>query len=243
MNPIMVPELVSKGNSLVTNSITHPIINTHCIVCGSAFQIGRVSKLYCSNRCKQFGFNHKSKFSVIINSKNSFASPTPCSFILNDYIEYDRTQKKLKRYHELDKKNKKWEAIENEINVKNKLGLDISYHTMNSYASDRLTESESFEHYEIEQEFDESILDLNLVALSIEQWSFIKSIHPNLDKIAFFQLASSLSKDFIDQLYISEMDEENKSMLSMINNKYLHHCYLITEGFISFTSNSSELSD
>ena len=114
---------------------------------------------YIALRCKQFGYNHKGKISLIINSKTLTVSPKPISFMLNDYIEYDKTQKRLKRYHELDRKHKKWEAIEQEINVKSKLGLQISNYTMNSYASDRLTESESFEHYEIEQEFDQAVLD------------------------------------------------------------------------------------
>ena len=72
----------------------------------------------------------------------------------------------------------------------------------------------------------------------IEQWSFIMSIHPNTDKIAFLQLASSLSKDFISQLYIPEIDSEDKNILTMIKNKYINHCCLIVEGLISFTSNS-----
>ncbi len=243
MNPIIVPEPVAKGNSLITNSVTHPIVNTHCIICGNAFQTGRVGKLYCSTRCKQFGYNHKSKISLIVDSKNLIISPTPSSFMLNEYVEYDKTQKKLKKFHELNKKQKKWEAIEAEINAKSKLDLPIGNYSMNSYVSDRLTESESFEYNELEQALDEKILDLDLLALSIEQWSFIKSMYPNMDKMAFFQLASSLSKDFIRQLSISEIGPDDKSMLSMIKNKYINHCCLIVEGYITFINNSSEESE
>lgn len=56
------------------------ILNTHCIVCGTAFQVARMSKLYCSPRCKQIGHNHKEEISQKLATRERGVNPKPLSF-------------------------------------------------------------------------------------------------------------------------------------------------------------------
>jgi predicted nucleic acid-binding Zn ribbon protein len=237
MSLISVTKSVNLSNDIVANAVTHPIINTHCNVCGKAFDMGRVGKKYCSNRCKQFSYNNKDRLSTMIETKKFYIPVTPIEFILNDYVDYDKTQKKLRRYFELDKKVKKWEAIDQEINQKNKLDVPISVHTFNSLATEKLTESESFELYDLQRELDEDFFSLSPVALSLEQWSFIKAMYPAMDKKGFFQIASSLSKSFLSQLNFMEIDPGNITAADIITNKYINHCNYISEGIITFVNN------
>ena len=54
-------ETVIAGNISDTNSVTPPLRNTHCFICGKPFNTERFGKLYCSAKCKQFGYNHKER--------------------------------------------------------------------------------------------------------------------------------------------------------------------------------------
>lgn len=228
------------SNDLETKLITTPIVNTHCIVCGTAFQLGRMSKLYCSTRCKQFAYNHRDKIIQILETRIKGINPTPMNFLIEDYSEYNRIQKMSRRYKELDKKRSEWDAVNQEIKLSDKINMPIRDYTWNKYVSGKLTENEECEVVNIEQELDQDIVELNLKELSIEQWSFIKSLQTSLDKISFLHFASSLSKEFMDQLRMKENGDEANNQYFHIRNKFINHCNMISNGIVHFLKNDGE---
>ena len=107
-------------------------------------------------------------------------------------------------------------------------------YTWNKYVSGKLTENEECELCNIEQDIDQELAEINIKELSIEQWSFIKSLQPTLDKISFFHFASSLSKEFMDQLRLIENGLKTDNQYFQIRNKFINHCNMIVVGIISF---------
>ena len=225
---------------MITNSDTSTIRNTHCIVCGVAFVHARVGKLYCSNRCKQFGYNHREKIKQVLETKKEGINKQPIVFLIDDYIAYNKSFKSLKRYRELDKKQANWEAVDKEIRSCDKIGIRPRDYKLDSWASSRLTENEDGEFYNLETELDENLRHLDLKDLSLEQWSFIKSIYPHLNNLGLTQLISSLSEDFIAQLNLREDDLTEHIEFRVIKNKYVNHCNLISEGIIRFEKPESK---
>jgi hypothetical protein len=57
MRTISDPKSVTNGRNLGIKTVMPQVLNTHCIVCGVEFPRKRSGKLYCSSRCKQFGYN------------------------------------------------------------------------------------------------------------------------------------------------------------------------------------------
>lgn len=216
-----------------TNSVTHLIANTHCIVCGIAFERARRGKLYCSSRCKQFGYNHRTEISQVLSEQERAINPKPLVFLIDDFNKYDKRQKMLKRYRELQKKKLQWESANQEILYRDKLNLPIGIYLWDS-VSKKLTDDQENEFYNVETELEEELYDLVPKELSLEQWSFIKSLHPALDEIPFFELVCSLSTDFFRQLSLSESDAKTNGMNLVIKNKFMNHCNLIATGEIKF---------
>ena len=101
-------------NELVTNLVTPIISNTHCIVCGKAFQTARKGKLYCSPGSKQFGYNHKAQLNHSLTIQERGISPKPMKFSIEDFTSYDKL-KKIKTYRELKMKNAQWELADLEL--------------------------------------------------------------------------------------------------------------------------------
>jgi predicted nucleic acid-binding Zn ribbon protein len=234
MSNLLGVKVSHNDNQPATKSVTHEIANTHCIICGTAFPVVRVGKLYCSNKCKQFGYNHKDRVQMIWEIRESGISRTPISFFIDDYDEYNRFQRWSKRYKELEKKKREWDAINQEIKLSQNAGLPVRNYAWDNYVKGKLTGDEEGEHYGIKCEFDEDILELNLRELSIEQWSFLKSQQPALDNKAFLQFSSSLSREFMEQLRLKENDPKSNSQYYLIVNKFINHCNLIAEGIIRF---------
>jgi predicted nucleic acid-binding Zn ribbon protein len=230
-----------NSGDLVVNSVTPIVKNSHCIVCGTAFPIARMSKLYCSAKCKQFGFNHKEKIDQLISIREKGIGPKPIDFYIDDFVKYDVTQKKLRKYKLLDKKAKNWEAIDQEIGMKHRSGFPISDNLWNSHSRDKLTASEDFEYYEIANETDEQILEIELKELSLERWSFLRSLNPDLTEIKFYQFVASIGKDFMNQLNINEGHSENGNLYATIRNKYINHCNLIVDSKICFIERKNDV--
>jgi hypothetical protein len=222
------------NNNLDTKSITLGCLNTHCIVCGSPFQTARVGKLYCSGRCKQFGYNHKAKINGFIEARNKGISRQTVILFMDDYINYDRRQKSLRRYRDLDKKKKHWESLNQEIIYRQKLDIPISNYQWDTYAGKKLSENEEGDLYNAETELDERILDLNAKELTLEQWSFIKSLYPSLDELSFFEMVCSLSKEFLSQLTLTDTSNNSNVEYLVIKNKFINHCNLIAMGIVKF---------
>lgn len=123
MNNELDTSPVTKGNNLDIISVTQKIANTNCIVCHKPFQVIRVGKLYCSNRCKQFGYNHKFEINQALGNQSNGISPTPITFYIDDYNSYDRKQKMIKSYQELEKKRLQWESVNQQLSCRQRLGL------------------------------------------------------------------------------------------------------------------------
>jgi predicted nucleic acid-binding Zn ribbon protein len=221
-----------KDNSVI-KSVKAFIANTHCIVCGTAFQTARTGKMYCSSRCKQFGYNHKQRINQLISDRNRSINPSSMSFSIDEFNLYNKKQKMLRKLKELSRKKKHWESVDQEIGLRQKIGSPVSDLLWNHYISRRLSEDEDGELYEAEMELEEHLHELIAPELSIEQWSFIKSLYSSLDEISFLELVSSLSSDFFQQLTLENEEKKNEVNL-MIRNKFINHCNLIATGVIKF---------
>lgn len=226
--------MVTNTNESVTNTAKQITLNTHCIVCGTAFPTARMGKLYCSPRCKQFGYNHKHEISQALATRERGISPKPLSFFIDDYMAYNKTHRLLKRYRELEKKRLSWEEANQEIKLRHQCGLSSPDYLWDRYTGRKLTEAEESELYDAECTLPEEVLGLNLKDLSLEQWSFIKSLHLNLDDPSFLEVSSSFSDSFIKQLTINNGSCDNSPEELIIKNKFNNHCNLIALGIITF---------
>ena len=148
----------------------------------------------------------------------------PVIFILDDYLRYKNLTKSLKRYHELDRKRGYWEGIDKDIKLFRQLGLHPGDSRLNSWVTGKLTDNEEGEIYNLETELDEDILGLTLKDLSIEQWSFVKTLYPNLDERGLNEVISGLSKEFMGQLNMRETDLTANMEFRVIKSQYVNHC-------------------
>jgi hypothetical protein len=110
----------------------------------------------------------------------------------------------------------------------------MSNYLFDTYVRKKLTEDEEGELYDIETVLDERLIDLAPKELSLEQWSFIKSLHPSVDNLSFFEIVCSLSKQFLSQLSLSSDEINSNSEHLLIKNKFRNHCNLIASGVIKF---------
>ena len=223
---------VITDNVSDTNTVTHTLRNSHCIICGIPFKTARFAKLYCSAKCKQFGYNHKEKINQTGHVSGTGINATPQIFLIDEFQFYDKRQKMLKRFKELTKKKSEWEVTESEITMSNRIGIQASGHTWEKYTK-RLTENEESEFYDLETDIEDELKLLTLKELSIEQWSFIKSLYLSFDEISLCEMIASLSKDFYSQLNLSPANSDTNSNV-IIKNKYVNHCNLIATGVIKF---------
>ncbi|MGC4034443.1 MAG: hypothetical protein QM764_00685 [Chitinophagaceae bacterium] len=225
---VSMPE--EKNSLSATKSVTVSLLNTHCIVCGSAFQVARASKLYCSTRCKQFGYNHKDQINDILTSKQRCINPETHVFFIEDYHDFIKIQKMIKRQSTLRQKQTRWENAQQEINAARQYNTDASSYSWNIFLKEGLTEDEDGELYDAEMKVDERLWGLKSRELSIEHWSFLKALYPELDKTSFIEAINGLSNDFYEQLSLELPEKINHN--SVIRNKYVNHCNMIAEGNI-----------
>src|SRR5208283_4946601 len=107
--------IVITDNVSDTISVIHTLRNSHCIICGNPFKIARFGKLYCSAKCKQYGYNHKESINVPRNSNDNGINAKPQTFYIDEFQYYDKQQRLLRRYKELKEKLTKWELAESVI--------------------------------------------------------------------------------------------------------------------------------
>jgi hypothetical protein len=227
---------MKHGDSLVQKSVTPILINTRCIVCGTAFPVARASKLYCSSRCKQFAYNHPNEIEQALARRERGINPTPISFYIDDYNDYCSIQRMVKRFKELEKKRKEWDALSQEIKLSENVGIPVRNYVWDHYVRDKLTGEEESELYHYQCNLDEYVQELNIKELSIEQWTFIKHQYPDLNMNEFFLLSASLSSEFMNQLKLREAGSEIDDQFYAIRNKFVNHCNLIAEGIIRFVN-------
>ena len=58
-----------------------------------------MNKLYCSNRCKQFGYNHKTEINQALAASERGINQKPIFFFIDEYSSMNKKQKMLKRYN------------------------------------------------------------------------------------------------------------------------------------------------
>ncbi|HUZ59860.1 MAG TPA: hypothetical protein VMU83_13880 [Hanamia sp.] len=216
-----------------TDTVTPFHRNSHCVICGTPFTTARMGKLYCSAKCKQFGYNHKDKIFQSENIAGTGINAKPQTFYLDEFQFYDKRRKMLKRYKELENKQTQRELADCEISNCEKAGIPANNYTWQNYVSKKLTDNEEGELYDLDTEIEEEIKSLNLKEISIEQWSFIKSLYPDIEGISLCELITSLSKGFFSQLNLSPTDHYDNENVT-IKNKFINHCNLIAEGVIRF---------
>jgi predicted nucleic acid-binding Zn ribbon protein len=83
------------NNTSDTNTVTGSLRNSHCIICGTPFNTAYAGKIYCSNKCKQFGCNHKEQLFQSKNISGIGINAKPQTFYIEDFQFYDKMQKML----------------------------------------------------------------------------------------------------------------------------------------------------
>ncbi|WP_336516455.1 hypothetical protein [Pollutibacter soli] len=191
----------------------HPIKNTHCIICNKMFSNCRASKLYCSSKCRQFGYYHRAELKVIRQSQETNKTKAVIDFSLADYRDYIKIQEKVKSYQKLESHFKpatpgtdRWQL----------------YYDNPACAL-------TFERRGIPSR----LFNLKIPHLSIEQWSFIKFLYGELNKIEFIELASSLSSAFLRHLEIPEILKGSQK-IDPVTVNYLRHLEKIVCGNLRF---------
>lgn len=220
-----------SNNSL--KPVKNSVIKTHCIVCNSAFLKPRAGKLYCSNSCKQFGYNHKELKTAAMIPTLERKNRAIQKFSLKDYARYIEMNADLKRYKELLKRNERFQEQERTMLLKSQMGIEIKQDYVFTHYLLQLNEAEFYDFQDLEFHF----LDLrnsDPPYLSLEQWCFIKKLFNKLDDWEFLALTCQLSKDYIQQLNLRPFDPQASNELSIMKKRYVNHCNDITEGVIRF---------
>lgn len=218
-------------NSLIL--VRNPVIKTHCIVCNSAFTKPRAGKLYCSNRCKQFGYNHKEirliESAQVINPKNKPFK----KFRLEEYANFNEMVTDLKKYKELSKRHQKFQEEEHTMLVKSQMGIEIKQNYTLDHFLRQLNKDELYELQYFNSNYPE-MKYLEAPSLTIEQWSFFKCLFNKLDEWDFFKTVCQISKDYISQLTLKSNTSESLIGFTEVQEKYVNHCNQITERIIRF---------
>ncbi len=226
-------------NIISQNTVLKLLANTTCTICGNKFIKPRVGKIYCSSRCKQYGYNYKDK---ILGNQPGAPSQAelPRQFCLNEYACYKRLQSNLRRFSEISKKYSQWEQLDQAARLKMQYGVSISELHLASLASKKLTDSEEIEFSKLESELDEEMFECRLPELSLEQWSFLKKMYPTLDQGSFLNLISSLSNEYLQNLSLLAESDSKKLQPLIVKSQFLNHCNDIATGEINFFTREIE---
>jgi hypothetical protein len=74
-------------------------LKTQCIVCNTLFTKPRVGKMYCSNRCKQFGYNHNGSEKKINLLNEEPKAVKKRRININEYLFYREMVEQIKRFN------------------------------------------------------------------------------------------------------------------------------------------------
>jgi hypothetical protein len=212
------------------NKVTFSKLNTHCIVCKKPFNRARSSKLYCSARCKQFGYNHKDELSKMRDSASINEKHKSIKLSQVDYEAYLINFQKVKRYRELLKRNQKFMEEMKKSDIRQEMGIIYNSENDVYMKSQELDNHEVTEMSKLKKELKELAL-LEPTYLTIEQWSFLKVLHKSLDNKVLFKLISNFSKEYIKELSLSVTNEDIDPK-SNTKFKFITHCNHLTEGAI-----------
>ncbi len=215
------------------NSVKNSAIKTHCIVCNSAFLKPRAGKLYCSNSCKQFGYNHKELMAVASKPNLGKKDKTIKKFRIEDYARFNEMSADLKRFKDLLKKNEKFQEQQRAINIKAELGIAVNQDYDLSHFLLQLNKDEFYELQSYEWDY-QDLKHSEAPNLSLEQWSFFKDLFKKLDEQELFRVICQLSKDFLQQLNLRSPTPGSSYDNLNVKKKYINHCNEIAEGLIRF---------
>lgn len=208
---------MENSNNIAKGSVTVlSIKNSRCIICGSTFTRDRAAKLYCSSKCRQTAYYHKDRIAVLRVSHSAGIHAQLLTFSIKEYKKYISYRDRIKEYRRLQSQFRHVEE--------GSQAWEMLYNSPNSALT--------WERKAIPQK----IFDLNIPYLSIEQWSFIKSLYPEMNPVDLIEFVCSLNRDFIDQLNTSNEVSNAKNALKYfpIKNKYLHHLNKIVSGEVKF---------
>ena len=231
MNNISETKPVRNGTK--NNKLS--VINSYCIVCNSPFSKARAGKLYCSNRCKQFGYNHKNlrTENVISKSEPGDSDIKKKRINISQYFYYKEMTEKVKRYKELSKRKYRFEEEYNKIKMRDSMGIRQNTESIIYNASNQLKEEERDELEMLEGEV--SIFSyFEIHNLSLEKWSFFRVMNPKFDNETLFKAICQFSSEYINQLNFRALDPDETVDILGIKKKYIQHCNSITEGIIQF---------
>ena len=212
------------------NKGTFSMLNTHCIVCKTQFNKARSSKLYCSGRCKQFGYNHKAEISKFKDTISSNEKHKCVKLSQVDYEAYLINFQKVKRYRELLKRNQKFMEEMKKSDIRQEIGINYNSENIVSIRSLELDNHEVAEIEKLKKELKE-LSSLEPTYITLEQWSFLKIMHKNIDNRVLFKLISNYSKEYIQELSLAVTNEDIDPK-SNTKQRFIIHCNYLTEGAI-----------
>ena len=233
MSNITANKPVKADNKTNHKSVGISVRRTHCIVCKSAFKQPRAGKLYCSNNCKQFGYNHKEIKTIELTSNNERKNKLVKKLFLKDYASFIEMTAELKRYKELTKRQERFREQEHIMSIKAEMGIVVNQEYALSHYLLQLNNEEFHEHHSLEFNY-QDFKNSDPPILSIEQWSFFKCLFKKLDDWDFIKIVSQFSKDYIQQLNLKPIIPGTTNELSIIKQRYINHCNEITTGAVKF---------
>ena len=225
-----------KGNRNSNNSVKKSSLKTQCIVCNTLFTKPRVGKMYCSNRCKQFGYNHKGserKITLLNDEPKTFKKRR---ININEYFCYREMVEQIKRFKELTRRNCRFEDEDIKIRLRQNMGIPQSPESIILNNVCQLREDELYE-LEILKDKVSNFENYEIQNLSLEKWSFFKIMNPKLDFENLFKLICQFSNEYISQLSFTALDPKETVNNLGIKEKYIEHCNAISEGTIKFYNN------
>lgn len=227
---INIDQTVTKSSN---NSVKKSFLNTHCIVCKSLFTKPRVGKLYCSNRCKQFGYNHKNLQNEITSSFDEPKKAKRKKINIGEYLFYREMIEKVKRFKELSKRNCRYEEEDIKMQMRENMGIQLNPEKIIINNSYKLRDDEMDELEMLKEEVS-VFVNYEIYNLSLEKWSFFKIMNPKLDFENLFQIICQFSSEYINQLSFVTSDSDRTFDNLGIKKKYIEHCNEINEGVIHF---------
>jgi len=166
----------------------------------------RAGKLYCSARCKQFSHYHKAEISAIKSARKG---------ISDNIIELNL--KEFEKYEMLAKEHKEFSKLTTRKN--------------STYSSLEPVEAARLEI--LDGSIPDFVKPLIVRRLSLEAWSFLKSLYPYLIEEDFLKLLDGLEYKFYANLEHVDL-KERYSRDNPIRFLFIKHLEKIAEGKIRF---------
>jgi hypothetical protein len=185
----------------------HIIRNSACVACGAAFKRPRAGKLYCSPRCKQFAYYHKSDVAEMQDAKKGLNS-LPEKINLKEYESYLKMWNNASEYFKLKKRKD------------------------SEYLSFEPPDAKRFK--QLEKRLPQYIKQLDMPHLSIENWSYLRLLFPALGTDEFIKVISNLEQSFFENLIPVEANTRATEKTNPIKAVYQNHLLKIVEGKITF---------